>query len=385
MSARVLPAVTTHSGVLTPAARTNLLGLGRAGLDAFFSELGERAFRSSQLLKWIHQFQCDDFQAMTNLSKSLRNALAERAEVRAPALAGEQHSADGTRKWLLRVDGGNCIETVFIPETSRGTLCVSSQVGCALNCSFCSTAQQGFNRNLSSAEIVGQLWHATRALGPVTAGTRPISNVVLMGMGEPLLNFDAVTEALDIMLEDFAYGLSKRRVTLSTAGHVPGIDRLARRRPVALAVSLHAPEDRLRDTLVPLNKSFPIAMLMDACMRYVAHDPRQRITFEYVMLEGVNDSPAHARSLCDLLASVPSKVNLIPFNPFPGTRYRRSSAGTIARFQDILASRGLTTITRKTRGEDIDAACGQLAGRVEARSARVRERRLGLDRAPDQV
>jgi 23S rRNA (adenine2503-C2)-methyltransferase len=372
------------------STRANLLGLNRDRLDSLFEGLGERRFRSSQVLKWIHQFRCDDFGAMSNLSKALRSSLAEVAEVRAPQPVGEQVSHDGTRKWLLQVDGGNCIETVFIPETRRGTLCVSSQVGCALNCSFCSTAQQGFNRNLGSAEIVGQLWHASRMLERDYPGERPISNVVLMGMGEPLLNFDAVTEALDIMLEDFAYGLSKRRVTLSTAGHVPGIDRLAARRPVALAVSLHAPEDRLRDELVPLNRTFPIRELMQACQRYVAHDPRQRITFEYVMLDGVNDSDEHALTLCRLLRHVPSKVNLIPFNPFPGTRYRRSPAARIARFLDILSQHGLTTITRKTRGDDIDAACGQLAGRVEARSARVRRRQarragVGEPSAPTQA
>jgi len=358
-----------------PREPVNLLGCNRARLDDLFLEMGERSFRSSQVLKWLHQHGTDDFQRMTNLSAALREALAQQGCVRPPEVVSEQRSADGTVKWLLRVDAGNCIETVFIPEPGRGTLCVSSQVGCALNCSFCSTAQQGFNRNLSTAEIIGQLWLARRALGDFTAETRTVTNVVLMGMGEPLLNFDAVTEALDLMLEDFAYGLSRRRVTLSTAGHVPGIDRLAARRPVALAVSLHAADDALRDELVPLNRTWPIRELMAACQRYLAHDPRQRITFEYVMLDGVNDSPQQARRLAWLLAQVPAKVNLIPFNPFPGTRYRRSPAQRIDAFRDILAARGLTTITRKTRGEDIDAACGQLAGRVQPRSRRVRERR----------
>jgi len=354
----------------------NLLGCNRERLAALFADMHERPFRASQVMKWIHQLGVDDVAAMTNLSKALRERLARETHIAPPKIVREQRSADGTVKWLLQVDSGNSIETVFIPEVGRGTLCVSSQVGCALNCSFCSTAQQGFNRNLSSAEIVGQLWLARRALGDHEAGdARRITNVVLMGMGEPLLNFDAVAEALDLMLEDFAYGLSRRRVTLSTAGHVPGIDRLAARRPVALAVSLHAPDDALRDTLVPLNRSFPIAELMAACRRYLAHDPRQRITFEYVMLDGVNDSPAHARRLAALLADVPSKVNLIPFNPFPLTRYRRSPDARIDAFREILQSRGLVTITRKTRGDDIDAACGQLAGRVQARSQRVRVRR----------
>ena len=356
-------------------APVNLIGCNRVRLESVFGAIGERGFRASQVLKWMHQHGEDDFARMTNLSKELREQLARLACVRPPEVVHEQRSTDGTVKWLLRVDSGNCIETVFIPESGRGTLCVSSQVGCALNCSFCSTAQQGFNRNLSSAEIIGQLWLARRALGDFAGEPRTVTNVVLMGMGEPLLNFDAVTEALDLMLEDFAYGLSRRRVTLSTAGHVPGIDRLAARRPVALAVSLHAPDDALRDELVPLNRTYPIRDLMAACQRYLAHDPRQRITFEYVMLDGINDSPAHAMRLAALLAHVPSKVNLIPFNPFPGTRYRRSAPERIDAFRDILAARGLTTITRKTRGEDIDAACGQLAGRVQARSRRVRERR----------
>jgi 23S rRNA (adenine2503-C2)-methyltransferase len=353
----------------------NLLGHNRERLEQVFRGLGEPSFRASQLMKWVHQGGEVDFRRMTNLSKALRERLSTTACIRPPEVVSEQRSADGTVKWLLRVDSGNCIETVFIPEEGRGTLCVSSQVGCALNCSFCSTARQGFNRNLSTAEIIGQLWLARRALGDFSGEARTVTNVVLMGMGEPLLNFDRVTDALDLMLEDFAYGLSRRRVTLSTAGHVPGIDRLAARRPVALAVSLHAPDDALRDELVPLNRTWPIRDLMAACERYLAHDPRQRITFEYVMLDGVNDSPAHARRLAGLLARVPSKVNLIPFNPFPDTRYRRSPSERIAAFRDILLARGLTTITRKTRGDDIDAACGQLAGRVQARSRRVREQR----------
>ena len=356
------------------APSVNLLGHNRDQLDMFFKPLGEQRFRSTQVLKWLHQLGCNDFSLMTNLSKSLRAKLGELATIEAPLLVNEQHSSDGTHKWLLQLAGGNCIETVYIPEPNRSTLCISSQVGCALNCRFCSTAQQGFNRNLSSAEIIGQLWLANQHLK--AGGKPPISNVVLMGMGEPLLNFDAVVRALDIMLDDFAYGLSRRRVTLSTAGHVPGIRRLKQRRAVALAVSLHATNDALRDELVPLNRSFPIAELLHACREYVASDPRSRITFEYVMLDGVNDSPHDARALVRLLANVPAKVNLIPFNPFPGTQFRRSPPQRIAAFQNVLIERGMTTITRKTRGDDIDAACGQLAGRVAPKSARVRRHRV---------
>ena len=352
----------------------NLLGHNRARLEGFFADIGEPSFRARQLLKWVHQLGVDDYAEMSNLSKSLRSRLGEMTSLRPPEAVSEQRSADGTVKWLIKVDSGNCIETVFIPEADRGTLCISSQVGCALNCSFCATAQQGFNRNLSSAEVIGQLWLARRALADFGSGPRIISNVVMMGMGEPLLNFDAVTEAMDLMLEDNAYGLSRRRVTLSTAGHVPGIDKLKDRRPVSLAVSLHAPNDALRDQLVPLNKTWPIRELMKACQRYLADDPRQRITMEYVMLDGVNDSLAHARELVALLADVPSKVNLIPFNPFQGTDYKRSSNNRINAFRELLAAKGLTSMTRKTRGDDIDAACGQLAGQVQARARRVRDR-----------
>jgi len=361
-------------------SRMNLLGSSRADLMAYFKSLQQTSFRSSQVLKWVHQHGVADFQAMTNLAKSLRQQLSEDAQIRAPEIVREQLSGDGTRKWLLRVDAGNCIETVFIPEPGRGTLCISSQVGCALNCRFCSTAQQGFNRNLSSAEIIGQLWLANRALDDAQTDRKAITNVVLMGMGEPLLNFDAVIQALDIMLDDFAYGLAKRRVTLSTAGHVPGIDRLAKRQPVALAVSLHAPNDALRDTLVPLNKTYPIAQLLAACRRYLEQDPRQRITFEYVMLDGVNDHLSHANQLVRQLANIPSKVNLIPFNPFPGSNFRCSPAARIRDFQAALQEKGLLCMTRKTRGDDIDAACGQLAGDIIPKSARVR-----LQRAHQEV
>ena len=358
--------------------RINLLGLNRDSLERLFEELGEKRFRATQVMKWIHQFRSRDFEAMTNLSKPLRAKLSEIAEIRPPEIVSDQLSTDGTRKWLLKVDSGNCIEMVFIPEEDRGTLCVSSQVGCALNCTFCSTAQQGFNRNLTSAEIIGQLFLAASLVETPQSDERVITNVVLMGMGEPLLNFDSVVEAMDIMLEDFAYGLARKRVTLSTAGVVPGIDRLSERCPVSLAVSLHAPDDELRSELVPLNNSFPISELLNACRRYTAKNPRQKITFEYVMLDGVNDSPAHARALARCLRGIPAKVNLIPFNTFPGTRYQRSPQTRIDDFREVLMASGLITITRKTRGDDIDAACGQLAGKVVARSARIQRRKAEL-------
>ncbi len=354
--------------------RTNLLGLDRKALEAFFVELGEKPFRARQLLQWIHRRGVTDFAAMTDIAKGLRARLAEVAETRVPEVVHRQDSLDGTRKWLIQLDCGDRIETVFIPEDDRGTLCVSSQVGCALDCSFCSTAQQGFNRNLSVAEIIGQLWVAVRELGEDAA----VTNVVLMGMGEPLTNFDNVVRAMNLMRDDLAYGLSKRRVTLSTAGIVPGIDRLREVSDVSLALSLHAPTDELRDQLVPLNRKYRIDQVLDACRRYVAREPRRRVTVEYVMLDGVNDSDAHARQLARLLRGYPAKVNLIPFNPFPGTDYRRSPQAVIDRFRDILVRSGLTTITRKTRGDDIDAACGQLVGKVRDRSRRQLRRRLEI-------
>lgn len=364
----------------TSAAKTNLLGLDRAGLEAFFVAQGEKAFRATQLMQWIHQLGCEDFDAMTNLSKGLRQRLKETAEIHTPEVVVEQKSADGTTKWLLRLDSGNCIETVFIPESSRGTLCVSSQVGCALECAFCSTARQGFNRNLTVAEIISQVMIANRALGG-GRDQRVITNIVLMGMGEPLLNFDNVVKAIHIMLDDFGYGLSRRRVTLSTAGVVPALDRLRQHTNVSLAVSLHAPYDELRNELVPLNRKYPIAQLLDACRRYVQDESHRAITFEYVMLEGVNDSPQHARDLVKLLRGLPAKVNLIPFNPFPETRYRRSSPAVVDAFRDILMAAGLVTMTRKTRGDDIDAACGQLAGRVMDRT----KRKLRAAQAQDEA
>ena len=348
----------------------NLLNFNLEELTAFFAEIGEKPFRAKQVLRWMHQFGADDFAEMSDLAKSLREKLGQAAAIEPPRLMSEQVSADGTRKWLLDVGAGNGVETVFIPEDDRGTLCVSTQVGCALACSFCSTARQGFNRNLTVAEIIGQLWWANKALGRDPKGERIISNVVLMGMGEPLANFDNVVAALDLMLDDHAYGLSRRRVTVSTSGVVPALDRLRERCPVALAVSLHAPNDRLRDMLVPINKKYPLAELMAACRRYLEHAPRDFITFEYVMLDGVNDTPAHARELIALVRDVPCKFNLIPFNPFPDSGYGRSAPDTVRRFGDLLMRAGLVVTTRKTRGDDIDAACGQLAGKVQDKTRR---------------
>jgi 23S rRNA (adenine2503-C2)-methyltransferase len=356
----------------------NLMGLDRGGMTRFFEALGQKPFRASQVMKWIHQSGVVDFQDMTNLSKSLREELESKAEVVLPRIISDQLSEDGTRKWLLGVDTGdgvgslsNAIEMVFIPEESRGTLCVSSQAGCSLNCSFCATGRQGFNRDLTSAEIVGQLWLAKFLLA-AQYGTddRIVSNVVMMGMGEPLLNFDNVVAGMKIMQDDFCFGLSRRRITLSTAGVVPGIDRLRVECPVSLAVSLHAPNDELRNELVPLNRKYPIEDLLSACRRYVEDSPRSRITFEYIMIQDVNDSLENARQLTNILRDVPSKVNLIPFNDVAGINYTRSSANRINRFQDELMQAGLMTTKRKTRGDDIDAACGQLAGQIVDRTRR---------------
>ncbi len=348
---------------------TNLLDLDRAGLVDFFTARGEKAFRATQLMKWVYGQGITDFERMTNISKALRAELLATASLAMPTVVADNLSADGSRKWLLQMADGNCIETVFIPEAERGTLCVSSQVGCMLNCSFCSTATQGFNRNLSTGEIIAQLWVAAHALGQTADGERRISNVVMMGMGEPLLNYDNVVRAMRIMLDDYGYGLSKRRITLSTAGVVPALKRLREDCDVSLAVSLHAPDDLLRNELVPLNRKYPINELLAACREYVG-EGRRRVTFEYVMLAGVNDSDAHARQLVRQLQGVPAKVNLIPFNPFPETRYQRSSNNRIHRFFDILNGAGVVTITRKTRGDDIDAACGQLAGEFRDRTRR---------------
>lgn len=355
----------------------NLLDLDLPGLTAWFESLGEKPFRAKQVMRWLHQHGAERFDQMTDLAKSLREKLDQQAQIRPPVLVAEHAAADGTRKFLLEVGPGNRVETVFIPETDRGTLCVSTQVGCALECRFCSTGRQGFNRNLSVAEILGQLWWANKVLGRDHAGDRVISNVVLMGMGEPLLNFDNVVTALSVMLDDHAYGLSRRRVTVSTSGIVPAMDRLRERLPVALAVSLHAPDDDLRNELVPINRKYPLRELMAACRRYVAAAPRDFITFEYVMLEGVNDGPAHARALIELTRDVPCKFNLIPFNPFPDAGYRRSSHEVVRRFAADLQAAGRIATIRKTRGDDIDAACGQLAGKVEDRSRRVLRRMEG--------
>jgi 23S rRNA (adenine2503-C2)-methyltransferase len=350
--------------------RVNLLGLNREELEQTLDGLGQKPFRARQLMRWIHHFGESDFGNMTDIAKSLRELLAQHAVVAVPRLLSEQVSGDGTRKWLLELSPGNAIETVFIPEDDRGTLCISSQVGCALACTFCATGRQGFNRNLTTAEIIGQVWWANRALGHDPKGERIISNVVLMGMGEPLLNYDAVVKAIDILLDDFGYGLSRRRVTLSTSGVLPALERLRERAPVALAVSLHAPTDALRDVLVPINQKYPIQELMAACRRYLEVGPRDFVTFEYVLLDGVNDSEAHARQLIACVADVSCKFNLIPFNPFPDSGYQRSRPEAVRRFRDILMQAGFVVTVRKTRGDDIDAACGQLAGQVVDKSRR---------------
>jgi len=379
----------------------NLLGLGPRQLEAYCTALGERPFRARQLMRWMHQAGIDDFGAMTDMSKALRERLASQTTIGAPAVLSDATAADGTRKWLLDVGTGNAVETVFIPEGDpewkagtgtpagddadhaprryRGTLCISSQAGCALECSFCATGRQGFNRNLEAAEIIGQLWWANKSLGRGVLAARPITNVVMMGMGEPLANFDNVVTALELMLDDCAYGLSRRRVTVSTAGMVPAIDRLREACPVALAVSLHAPNDALRDQLVPLNRKYPIRELLAACTRYVEKAPREFIMFEYVMLAGVNDGAAHARELTHLVRDVPCKINLIPFNGYPGTVYSRSPERAVARFSEILFEQGYTVTVRKTRGAGIDAACGQLAGRVQDKTRRAERTAAGRE------
>lgn len=354
----------------------NLLDFDSDGLADFFTEIGEKPFRVRQVMRWIHQYGAADFESMSDLSKGLRAKLSATAVIAPPLVAADSTAADGTRKWLLSVGAANGIETVFIPETSRGTLCVSSQVGCALECAFCSTGRQGFNRNLSVAEIIGQLWWANRALGATPKGERIVSNVVMMGMGEPLANFDNVVSAMRLMLDDYGYGLSRRRVTLSTSGLVPAMDRLREVLPVALAVSLHAPNDALRDELVPINKKYPLKELMAACKRYIPAAPRDFVTFEYVMLDGVNDAPEHARELISLVKGVACKFNLIPFNPFPDSGFDRSPPHRIAAFRDILMQAGLVTTVRKTRGDDIDGACGQLAGQVQDKTRRKLRRSM---------
>jgi 23S rRNA (adenine2503-C2)-methyltransferase len=391
----------------------NLLDFDAQALASYFTEMGEKPFRARQLMRWIYKAGESDFAAMTDIAAALRDKLAQRACITAPNVMREELSDDGTRKWLLDVGTGNAVEAVYIPvgvhESSgadveggdvaagitsagrsrfagpsshaparpRGTLCVSTQAGCALNCTFCSTGKQGFNRNLSVAEIIGQLWWANHQLGKDAEGNWKISNVVMMGMGEPLLNFDNTVSALRLMLDDHAYGLSRRRVTVSTSGIVPAMDRLREECPVALAVSLHAPNDKLRDELVPINQKYPLKVLLAACQRYLERAPRDFITFEYVMLEGVNDSVQQARELVKLVRDVPCKFNLIPFNPFPQTHYRRSSPDAIQRFRDVLMQADIVTTTRKTRGDDIAAACGQLAGQVQDKTKRTLQRASG--------
>jgi len=361
----------------------NLLGYGRHELAAYCASFGEKPFRAKQLFQWMHQRGVRDIGLMTDISKSFRERLAAQAAIASPSVVQDTVAADGTRKWLMDVGTGNAIETVFIPETSRGTLCISSQAGCALECSFCATGRQGFNRNLGVSEIIGQLWWANQCLGSFESGrtaARAVSNVVMMGMGEPLANFDNVVAAMQIMLDDDAYGLSRRRVTLSTSGLVPAMDRLRDTCPVALAVSLHAPNDALRNELVPINKKYPIRELLAACVRYIEKAPRDFVTFEYVLLDGVNDGVALARELVETVKPVPCKINLIPFNPFPGSGYQRSTPDAVARFRDVLLRADLVATTRKTRGDDIAAACGQLAGQVNDKTRRS-ERRLKLQHA----
>ena len=354
-------------------ARANLLDFDRDGMRAFFAGLGEKPYRADQVMKWIYHRLESDFGAVTDLGKGLREKLPEVAIVSPPKALLDKASSDGTRKWLLGMDAGNAVETVYIPEPTRGTLCVSSQIGCGLNCRFCSTGTQGFNRNLAASEIIGQVWHAAKQLGNVTHQQRRITNVVMMGMGEPLLNFDNVVKAMSLMRDDLGFGLASKRVTLSTAGVVPMIDKLGEVADVSLAVSLHAPNDELRTQLVPLNKRWGIDELLDACARYAARKPRATITFEYTLMRGVNDTPVLAKQLVKLMRRLPAKVNLIPFNPFPGTQYERSDETVIRDFQTILLNAGVQTMVRRTRGEDIDAACGQLKGKVADRTRRHAE------------
>lgn len=352
--------------------KVNLLGLTQPQLESFFDSIGEKRFRAGQVMKWIHHFGVDDFDAMSNIGKALREKLKASAEIRGPEVVSEDISTDGTRKWVVRVASGSCVETVYIPQGGRGTLCVSSQAGCALDCSFCSTGKQGFNSNLTAAEVIGQVWIANKSFGSIPAKVdRAITNVVMMGMGEPLLNFDNVVASMHIMMDDLGYGISKRKVTLSTSGVVPMIDELSKVIDVSLALSLHAPNDELRNQLVPINKKYPLDMLLAACQRYISNLGEKRVlTIEYTLLQGVNDQPEHAEQTVKLLAKIPCKINLIPFNPFPHSGYERPSNNAIRRFQDILHKAGHNVTVRTTRGEDIDAACGQLVGQVLDRTRR---------------
>ncbi|WP_145009463.1 23S rRNA (adenine(2503)-C(2))-methyltransferase RlmN [Pseudomonas oryzihabitans] len=352
--------------------KVNLLGLTQPQLESFFESIGEKRFRAGQVMKWIHHFGIDDFDAMSNLGKALKEKLKAAAEIRGPEIVSEDISRDGTRKWVIRVASGSCVETVYIPQNGRGTLCVSSQAGCALDCSFCSTGKQGFNSNLTAAEVIGQVWIANKSFGSVPAKIdRAITNVVMMGMGEPLLNFDNVVSAMRIMMDDLGYGISKRKVTLSTSGVVPMIEELAKHIDVSLALSLHAPNDELRNELVPINRKYPLAMLLDACQRYIGQLGEKRVlTIEYTLLKDVNDLPEHALQMIELLRNVPCKINLIPFNPFPHSGYERPSKNATRRFQELLQQAGFNVTVRTTRGDDIDAACGQLVGQVMDRTRR---------------
>ncbi len=374
------------SGQKEPVQKVNLLGMSRAELEKFFEDMGEKKFRASQVMKWIHQFFVTDFAEMTNISGKLREKLEKICEIKAPEVVHKNYSKDGTRKWVFRVGEGegSLVETVLIPAEHRSglrrTLCISSQVGCALDCSFCSTGKQGFQRDLTQAEIIGQLWMANYSYMedvPVLERERSVTNVVMMGMGEPLLNYDAVLNSMRTMLDDFAYGMSKRRVTLSTSGVVPKIDQMVKDIDVALAISLHAPNDELRNELVPINKKYPLEQLIAACQRYIAKDgnesSRKHVTIEYVMLDGVNDHPEHAQQMIKLLKNLPSKINLIPFNPFPHAPYGRSSRNRIISFQKTLSDAGFVCTIRQTRGDDIDAACGQLVGQVADRTRRAEQ------------
>jgi len=390
MTDSIQPALSAEVSSDSPAvaadavAKVNLLGMPEEKLVAFFESLGEKRFRAVQVMKWIHQLGASTFEEMTNVSKDLRAKLVKIAEIRPPEVIKQLDSADGTRKFLIRVTGGSVVETVYIPEGDRGTLCVSSQVGCSLDCSFCMTGKQGFNRDLTAAEIIGQVWIAAKSFGQLQNGAnRSVTNVVLMGMGEPLLNFDNVVDAMNLMMHDNCYGISKRRVTLSTSGVVPALDRLSQYTDACLAISLHAPNDELRNELVPINRKYPIAMLLDSAKRYIEAmpDTHRKITIEYTLIDHVNDRPHHAHELAELLKDVPVKINLIPFNPFNLSNYKRVSNNALRRFQDILMEAGYITTVRTTRGDDIDAACGQLAGTVNDITRRSERYRAQFDEA----
>lgn len=383
--------MTDQAEIYTPSStsdKVNLLGLSQAKLEQFFDSIGEKKFRATQVLKWIHQMGVDDFDQMSNISKPLREKLKSIAEIRPPVVLQQLDSVDGTRKFLIQVEGGSAIETVLIPDGPRGTLCVSSQVGCSLDCSFCATGKQGFNRDLTAAEVIGQVWLAAKSYGQFGEDRpRIITNVVMMGMGEPLLNFDNVVDSMNLMMHDNCYGLSKRRVTLSTSGVVPALDRLGEYTDACLAISLHAPNDELRSQLVPINKKYPIAMLLDSAKRYIEGlpDNRRKMTIEYTLMSEINDRPHHAHELALLLKDIPVKINLIPFNPFDQSDYRRVSNNALRTFQDILIKAGYTTTVRTTRGDDIDAACGQLAGAVNDKTRRSERYRQQLVQNQEQL